>query len=786
MREFFRTLIIALVFAMTVPVLSGLKAQADTGGGGETETIKSWQQRLQAIGAELAQEPDLSSAHLQELEIELQKLIANARDLQIRTQKQMQPLQAQIDSLGPAPTEGGASESPQIAKTRQTLQTQVTQLQGYIQQTELLITQAQAGISQIGQLDQSLMAARLLTRLPPPFDPRVWQQGASQLSSVIRHIQEDPAIWWQASKDRGTGGIIIAAAVIICVLGLIAWPIRRWILHRWGPRPAIAEPNYKERILGAAAAGIANILIPIAVLAALMAILNITTAEGISFVAIANLLGNNLIIFFLITGLAAAAFSPKLTAWRLFPVPTKGAKALYRRIVLLDIIFIVFNVTAAGVVRHGEPAPEYFACLAFISHTLIAGIMLSMLPWRFWRDKDAGPIRPLWLILHGAAWPIFIVVPLITLAGYAFLSGYILRVIVTSIVVIGATLLLRAALLETIHALAIPKKDRAKKTNDADIGAKANKSLLFWSKALVDVILWPPVLYLLLINYGVSASLLNARLRQAFAGIRIGSINLSLFDIFAAIATLSIGLFLVNVGKKWLNDKILPAAQIDSGLKHSLVTGFGYTGSLLVLVFAIMMLGMDLSSIALVAGAFSVGLGFGLKMIVENFVSGIMILAGRPIKVGDWIVVGDIEGIVKRIAVRSTEIETASRASIIVPNSTLIAQPVMNWTHRDRTVGIKIKIGVSYESDTRKVRDVLLACAAAHEKVLKMPAPRVALKAFGQAALEFELTCFIRDASDYGLAQSELYFAIDDAFRANNIDIPFETRKTRITTPIKA
>ena len=186
--------------------------------------------------------------------------------------------------------------------------------------------------------------------------------------------------------------------------------------------------------------------------------------------------------------------------------------------------------------------------------------------------------------------------------------------------------------------------------------------------------------------------------------------------------------------------------------------------------------GVDLSNIAIIAGALSVGIGFGLQNIVNNFVSGIILLFERPIRPGDWIVVGNTEGFVQKVRVRATEIQTFDRSDVIVPNSELISGQVTNWTYRDPYGRVICPVGVAYGSDVQLVRKLLLAVAEEHPQVIsdgRTPPPKVFFLAFGDSALLFDLRCFISDVKSRLAVRSELNYAIDAAFRANGIQIPF-------------
>src|SRR6202040_1029442 len=207
-------------------------------------------------------------------------------------------------------------------------------------------------------------------------------------------------------------------------------------------------------------------------------------------------------------------------------------------------------------------------------------------------------------------------------------------------------------------------------------------------------------------------------------GAGVGAVSISLSTIIIAILLLLFGFIATRAVQRWLDRRFLPRTGLDPGLQNSVSVLFGYAGVITALIIALAELGIDLQKIALIAGALSVGIGFGLQSVVSNFVSGLILLAERPIRVGDSIVVKGEEGWVRRIRVRATEIETFERASVIIPNSELITGVVKNWTHANTMGRIILKIGVDYASDPEQVRDLLLACANEHPQVVDVPPPR--------------------------------------------------------------
>ncbi|MDE2447312.1 MAG: mechanosensitive ion channel, partial [Alphaproteobacteria bacterium] len=193
--------------------------------------------------------------------------------------------------------------------------------------------------------------------------------------------------------------------------------------------------------------------------------------------------------------------------------------------------------------------------------------------------------------------------------------------------------------------------------------------------------------------------------------------------------------------------------QLNKGVQDSVKTGANYIGYVVAAAMALSAVGFDFSSFTIIAGALGVGIGFGLQSVTNNFVSGLILLAERPIRVGDWVVLTAGEGIVKKINLRATEIETFESCSIIVPNSMLITAAVRNWTHRNTLGGFLVALGLKQDTDVDKMLRLLTEIVTAHPKVLRHPPPNVLFAKFGTGTLDFEIHGQVADvASDIRLS----------------------------------
>ena len=276
----------------------------------------------------------------------------------------------------------------------------------------------------------------------------------------------------------------------------------------------------------------------------------------------------------------------------------------------------------------------------------------------------------------------------------------------------------------------------------------------------------------LMLQWGYSWPDIREWYRQLFFGLRIGNTEVTVGALLASIIVFGLGYAAARLFQSWLDAQVLQPAGISGGVRNSIRTGVGYVGIVIAALVAFSYAGFNLSSLAIVAGALSVGIGFGLQNLVNNFVSGVILLAERPIRVGDLVVVAGEQGYVRKISVRSTELETFDRANVLIPNSYFISEKVKNWTFRNNVCRISISVSVAYGSDARQVQAALLAVAQKNGEVLTAPAPSVTLDEFAASSINFTLYAFIGDVGKSGAIRTDLAIAILDAFAEAGIAIP--------------
>ena len=310
------------------------------------------------------------------------------------------------------------------------------------------------------------------------------------------------------------------------------------------------------------------------------------------------------------------------------------------------------------------------------------------------------------------------------------------------------------------------------------------KSRLGIYQLFFDALFWIGFLVIIFNIWDPTGTILGTLSSYARDGIPIGGIRIVPTNIVGGIIAFTVLLAFTGWIKRWIDKRWLrQIISSDRGARDALVTIVGYTGFTISLLVGLSIAGINITGLAVVAGALSVGIGFGLQSIANNFVSGIILLFERPIKAGDFVTVGDVEGFVKKISIRATEIETLDNQDMLVPNSELISGRVTNWVLHNPYGRLRIRVGVAYGSDINKVKDILEAVSHENKSVItdgRVSPPKALFMGFGDSALEFELRVRIFDIKKRYDVVSELNFKIDEEFQKNHIIIPFPQRDIHI------
>ena len=764
------------IFLAALPVL----AYAQTGLAEREAAIVQATKSLASLSSDLHDDGVDDAARF---ERDVRDILGAAQGRLRPVSDQLRRAEDNLNLLGPAPKEG-STEPPSVASERANYQETVSALRG--QQTRILanIDAANALLSELSGRRLRDLYSRILKSDRPLFSASLWTDGlkdASDLSAAVgRYFSK-----WGASK-QGSGGAplgVLGIGAAFIVFFLLFGPVGAYLRRFFTNRVEAFEPTSNRRVAAAGVTMLAR-LIPGLVGGGVI----IWTSQALGLlgeqgVPVARTFWIALIGVLSVGGFLRGLLTPAAEKWRLAAIDAANGQAITRIIISIMIIVGVkaVLVSIAGVADIGASAIEL---TKGVSAIVIGALLFALCSRQYWRrengaekgdatDHDKKARIP---VIRAVVRIFAIAIAAAAIAGRVNLADFLSSRLYYFAIIAAFAWFARAALKE-FAAFADRRLGAGEGAHESE---DQQKALQFWIGAVIDFVLALAVAPVLALLLGVDLGAVRDFVMRAFVGFRVGGVVISLGDIFFAIAIFAGILTLTRFLQAALQKGPLAHSRIDPGIQNSLTTLFGYAGLAVAPFVGVSVLGFDLSNLALIAGALSVGIGFGLQSIVNNFVSGLILLFERPIKQGDWIVTASGEGIVKKISVRSTEIETFDRSSIIIPNSELVASTVTNWTHKNNIGRIKVSVGVAYGSDADQVRDILLKCANDHPLIARYPEPFVVWADFGDSSLNFELRAFLGDIGSGLRVKTELRFSIYRAFNEAGIEIPFPQRDLHI------
>ncbi len=726
---------------------------------------------------------------LTRLRIEIEALLS-AADLFLDSLKpRFDTVRSQSEKLGPPPAKDAAPEARQIAAERAKLNMVSAELDGAIKATGLVQYRARELLARVQDYRQGIFTRQLFRQMDSPLSPSTWRQVGAAMPGAILDINTISTRWWHAAKDNWLAliGVLLASLAAYVVLSVLSGRLIALRLTAIGD----TEPSYFHR--AATAGWVAPVLaLPTGAAAALLAFgldslgLLFLGAERLVLTALPALL-----VFVGVKALALALLQPGRPRWRLFDLADAPARALVRALTFIAA-FYAFDFVSKEVIRIlALPLPVSVA-EALVASVGLAVLLFSIVLTRFdphpravhtrapddatdMLDEARPDPAPVPLLV-----PLVIKLPLLAVAIAiltASLLGYVAlgRFIAGQVIVTGSAVVLVILLHLGIRALGQGEQGaRLTRLLDDNLGLDEMQARILSRVLLLvlNVLLALVALPLILLTWGFTFVDIMAWMKAAIFGFEIGQFRVSLARIAIALVLFAALLFATRILQRWLSRTVLSQPTLDRGIANSIHTAVGYAGFALAGLVALSYSGLDITSFAIVAGALSVGIGFGLQSIVNNFVSGLILLVERPVKVGDLVSVNGNVGRVRNIAVRSTEIETGDKASLIVPNSELITSTVTNWTHRNDLARVHIKVAASYRSDPEKVRGCLLGVLSECPHILQKPKPDVSFDNFGPNGFEFSMSAIVAEMGKSGVAQTDIRLRVVRAFRLAGIEMP--------------
>ena len=679
------------------------------------------------------------------------------------TETQLQKVTEDLKTLG----EPSAKESKEVIKKRSSLSAMQKELDKQLSSCKLLQLQSQDLIKAINKLQQKIIAERLSA------------QTANILTVLVDNIKA-PAAGWKDSIEFLRAQyklkllsvqqlILLILLVIIAVVSAVYFSRRLTVT---APLTITPKDNVSAFVLAfrTSMARALPWLFPVGVTAAFLSIA--LPLSPLPFVTKATyMLGAYLSLMVLINIL----ISPIPPALTYITQPDLLSRRFGKQLKILVSLCLLGLFLLTGEFKASLSEPVYLLGRGIFSVLLIINLIAILWTVRLfsWAILSRKPRIFISLVLFSCL--------LAELAGYRNLSSFVLGGILATAACLGFAFLIYRFTKEICDGMDEGRLEWEQKIRDR-VGLRKNAMVpgLIWIRLILFIGIWGSFAYLSLHIWNLDDPWLAIITSYLTDGFQIGTLNITPTRLATALLAFAVTLHLSRYIKNHVVPHGLKYTKLDRGAREAVASLAGYLGIIIAILIALSITGVKMQSIAIIAGALSVGIGFGLQNIVNNFISGLILLFERPIRRGDWIVTGDTEGYVKSINIRSTQIETFDRADVIVPNSELITAKVTNWMLRDPFGRILIPIGVSYDADVEKAYNILLDIALNHPMVVKkhrqMSEPKVLFRKFGDSALELELRCFIKDIDQRLNVISELNFAIVAAFRREGIEIPFPQR----------
>jgi potassium-dependent mechanosensitive channel len=766
-------LLVLLLAGLPGAVVAQQGGQVGAAGGliadqrGKLDALKA---KLDDVATRIEAAKD-DDAALVEIRLELTDIAGAVLQSGVAFRPRVAEINARLEQLGP-PADGQSAEPDIVTGERSALIAEKAEINAVLGIAESLSVRVDNLVERIGVLRRDLFARQLTQRYP--FDYALIGEVADAFQSESGKLSRTIGAWLHFVVQFKLNSLLPAAFfALLAAVPLISG--RRLFGRLIHADPAIETPTYLHRL----AVAFWSTLIPSAAVGAFLAatyfcfsFYNVLRGDiGDMMLALFYVIA----VLFFVTRLARAALSPNLPNWRLVGVESGAAHWLFWLIAATAAVNGIDYLLSATYDILGSPLS------LTVAESVLAGLLVGMLVVLFglarpFRNKDGTP----------RGWPRslkFLFIALGVVTALSALLGYVgfAKFMSQQIVITGA--ILATMYIGVLTAGAASEEGQFK---NAPAGRALQRRFGLDETALDQVgLIASIILYLIvgllgvpliLLQWGFQWGDIRAWAYSVATGVRIGSVTISLIGIITGLIVFVGGYFLTRWFGNWLDGSVMARGRVDAGVRNSIRTAVGYAGILIAALLGVSAAGLDLSNFALVAGGLSLGLGFGLQNIVSNFVSGLILLAERPFKVGDWVVAGENSGMVKKISVRATEIETFQRQTMIVPNSVFINSAVGNWTHRNKLGRVDLKVQVAYGTDARHAAEVLDGIMRSHPLVLKNPEPMVVFMNFGPAALEFELRFFMADIFNSVVVQNDIRFAVLETFERERIEIPSTPR----------
>ncbi|SFB74764.1 DUF3772 domain-containing protein [Tropicimonas isoalkanivorans] len=754
-------------------------AQEGPGAALTEEEYSAWD-RVANRADQSIERAKASTEAYETLRLQLVGWRARFQEAQKRDAEPIKTLKSRIDALGPPP-ENGETESEEIAARRQELNDEYQRLVTPVRRAEEAYARAQGLITRIDKLIRERQRDRLLERWPSPLNPVNVRVALGDLNEVVRGLVDEVGASLKSDSQRTVFLNNLPQIALLVSLALLLLAFGRQIFHGVINRLVAHRDRSDQVFVVAMILSLAQFILPSIGITALSLALRLTGFFGPGGEGLLDALAIAGMAFFLTRWIARQSF-PKQDNW---PANLNlsarqrvrgrfyghGLGLLFAFAVMIETSRQLFDLQSATVSVLVFPMILLTGiCLENMGRLIMASGMQGDVQEEGEEQGEFSAERHFFSQLDrflGYAIRIFAIAgPVVAAAGFILAGVY-----ATLSPSLSLLLFALVAFLQRLSSGLFRLFGHREKDGDGLFAVLANFGIVLASLPLFGLI------------WGARWADFDELWTTLNDGFSIGGVNISPSVVVVLLAVFGAGFLITRLLQGAVGSSVLPRTSLDPGAQKAVNAGLGYVGIALSGMVAVATAGLDLSNLAIVAGALSVGVGFGLQNIVSNFVSGLILLIERPVTEGDWVEVGGVMGTVRRISVRATTVETFDRTDIVVPNSDFVTSQFTNWTRSNLSGRVILNVGVAYGSDTRKVAAILAEIADEHPLVIVNPPPLIVFQGFGADALEFEMRVILRDIN-FGLnARTELNHRIAERFAEEGIEIPFAQRDIWLRNP---
>ncbi|SOY93912.1 putative Small-conductance mechanosensitive channel (MscS) [Cupriavidus taiwanensis] len=751
-------------------------ALTHTEASAELKRLQTEQDRIK----QQASDPD-GTTKLDELDHDLHKLDADVDKLSAALAPQRAQLQAQLDVLGPPPSDGITKEAPAVVRQRAELNARRLQLDAQVKQAAESKENIANLSGQIARLQRSQLKDQLALRSDSILNPQFWKpmvspaaEDRARMAAFMDQVEPMVQLAWQPSQR--------AATIALLLLALGVWLLGKRLAERalaWFCLNKLPPTRLRRSALA-----LATTLATVATTGlAVQIVYNAFTRNYELPPDLMTLYGGLVKLTLtsaLIAGLGRALLCTRHPSWRLPALADPVARAMKPFPAALAGLLLL-----AGTLEQLNRIADTSVQVTLLGRGLVSLVVVLTIGAALLRanrvrnELAAAGEQPearatLAGMIHAGVTLIVIVSMVALLAGYISFARFLTYELVWFDIVLCSLYLLTQVtrdLFESLFSTQHASGQVIKQLFGVD-DARLEQAATILSGIGASLLLLLAVVALLTGGFGTTPADLVNSLVTVLGGEKLRSLNIMPERILNALVALGVGIWLLRTVRRWLDAELLPKLCMESGLRASLITLFSNVGYVLLVLLTLSLLGVRWDNLAWIVSALSVGIGFGLQEIVKNFVSGLILLTERPVKVGDMVSIAGVEGDIRRINVRATEIQLGDRSTVIVPNSQLISQNLRNVTMSNSTQGVaSLQLTFPLNTDPEQLRDLLLDVYRENESILDVPAPSVMFSQLAPNGITLSVTGYVGSPRIAANTRSDLLFEILKRLRGAGISL---------------